>query len=149
MTEEMLCNACKKLHFSSGLVEKAKKIKAKNHLEFLLELFNSELEERDIKRRNACLKSARFDVVKTFENYDFKDIKFPRKLCADDLLNANFIPKKENLILYGNIGAGKTHLAVAVGIAACNLGFRVRFWRVPELVNALIEAKNHWNSRFF
>ena len=75
--EDLLLHACKRLHFGSNLVAQAKKIKAKNHLDFLLELFNSELEERDRKRRNAYQKAAKFDLIKTFEDYTFEDIKFP------------------------------------------------------------------------
>ena len=140
--EDMLALACRKLHFSNHLVTKAKKIKAKTHLDFLLELFNEELDERDRKRRNAYLKAAKFDLTKTFEDYTFEDIKFPGTLSADDIKDMVFIPKKENLILYGNVGSGKTHLAIAAGIAACDAGFRTRFWRTAMLVNALTEAKN-------
>jgi DNA replication protein DnaC len=139
--DDMLLLACKKLHFGSELVASAKKIKAKNHLDFLLELFTAELERRDIKRRNAYQKAAKFDIIKTFENYTFEDIKFPQTLSADDVTGSAFIPRRENLILYGNVGAGKTHLAIAAGIAACDAGFRTRFWRTPTLVNALTEAK--------
>ena len=139
--ESQLLTVCKKLHFSSNLIEKAKKIKAKTHHDFLLKLFTAEAEERDIKRRNALQKAAKFDLIKTFEDYTFEDIKFPNALSADDLMSAVFVPKCENLILYGNVGAGKTHLAIAMGINACDAGFSVRFWRTPVLVNALIEAK--------
>ncbi len=59
----------------------------------------------------------------------------------EDILTANFVSKKQNLILYGNVGAGKTHLAIATGIAACNAGFKTRFYRTATLVNALTEAK--------
>jgi DNA replication protein DnaC len=52
-----------------------------------------------------------------------------------------FIPRHENLILYGNVGAGKTHMAIATGMAACKAGYRTRFWRTANLVNALVEAK--------
>jgi DNA replication protein DnaC len=141
MTEDMLVMACKKLHFSSGLVSNAKKIKKKDNLEFLLELFATEIEDRERKRRNAYQKAAKFDIVKTFEKYTFEDIKFPAALTSDDLLGATFIPRRENLILYGNVGAGKTHLAIAIGVAACDAGFRTRYWRTPTLVNALTEAK--------
>ena len=147
--EDSLAMACKKLHFSSNLVSNAKNIKAKNHLDFLLELFTAELEERDRKRRNAYQKAAKFDIIKTFEDYTFSDIKFPSALSPDDILTLSFIPRKENLILYGNVGAGKTHLAIAMGIAACDLGFRTRFWRTAVLVNALTEAKKQgYLSRF-
>jgi DNA replication protein DnaC len=139
--DDLLLQACKKLRFGSNLVSNAKKIKAKNHLDFLLELFTAELEERDRKRRNAYQKAAKFDIIKTFEDYTFEDIKLPPTLTPDDILDVNFIPKRENLILYGNVGAGKTHLAIALGIAACDAGFRTRFWRTAALVNALTEAK--------
>ena len=139
--EALLAQACKKLHFSSHLVAKAKKIKANDHLDFLLQLFTAELEERDRKRRNAYQKAAKFDIIKTFEKYTFEDIRFPAAITPDDILNLSFIPRKENLILYGNVGSGKTHLAIAMGVAACDAGFRTRFWRTAVLVNALTEAK--------
>ena len=139
--EDLLLSACKRLHFGSDLVTQAKKIKAKNHLDFLLELFTAELERRDIKRRNAYQKAAKFDIVKTFEKYTFEDIKFPPALTPEDLICASFIPRKENLIMFGTIGAGKTHLATAIGVAACDAGFKTRFWRTAVLVNFLTEAK--------
>jgi len=138
---DALFQACKRLHFGDDFVEKAKKIKAKTHLDFLLELFLTEADDRDIKRRNALIKAAKFDIQKTFELFVFDDIKFPKSITPDDVKNCVFIPKHENLILYGNVGAGKTHLAIATGISACNAGFKVRYWSTPRLVNALVEAK--------
>jgi DNA replication protein DnaC len=147
--EDKLLELCRRLRFNSAMIQKAKEIEAGTHLEFLLELFTEEVEERDRKRRNAYIKAAKFDLIKTFQKYTFEDIKFPQALSPDDILNVTFIPKKENLILYGTVGAGKTHMAIAAGIAACNAGFRVKFWRTPVLVNALTEAKNQgYLSRF-
>jgi DNA replication protein DnaC len=65
----------------------------------------------------------------------FSSVEFRCGYCS-------IIPKRENLILYGNVGAGKTHLAIATGVAACDAGFKTRFWRTATLTNALIEAKN-------
>lgn len=149
MVEQQLIDVCKQLRLDSNLVEKAKKIKAKNHLEFLLKLFTEAAEERDRKRRNALQKAAKFDLIKTFEDYTYEDIKFPNALSVDDLMNVSFVPRRENLILYGNVGAGKTHLAIAMGVAACDMGFKTRFWQTPALVNSLTEAKNEGRlSRF-
>lgn len=139
--DEQLVLVCKRLHFGSELAARAKKIKAKTHLDFLLQLFTEEAEERERKRRNYYIKAAKFDILKTFEKYTFEDIKFPNSLTADDIIACNFIPKHENLILYGTVGSGKTHLAIATGIAACNAGFKVRYWSTPRLVNSLVEAK--------
>lgn len=149
MTDDVLIQACRRLHFGSGLVAKAKKIKAKDNLDFLLELFTAEFEERERKRRSNYIKAAKFTLIKTFEDYTFEDIRFPQSLTADDILNAAFIPRKENLILYGNVGAGKTHLAIAAGIAACGVGFKTRFWRTAALVNALTEAKKEGTVSYF
>ena len=141
MNDIALIEACKRLKLGSNVIARAKKIKAKTHVDFLLELFSGELEERDRKRRNAYIKTAGFSIHKTFEKYTFEDIKFPKTLTADDIMEVSFVPRRENLILYGNVGAGKTHLAIAAGMAACNAGYRTRFWRTANLVNALVEAK--------
>ena len=63
--------------------------------------------------------------------------------------NAFFIEKKENLILYGPVGTGKTHMATAVGVAACNRGKKVKFYRTAALVNELIDAKTKGNLSKF
>jgi len=140
-TWKKLGEACKQLKLSQNIVANAKTIKAETHPEFLAKLFIKELEYRDMKRRNSYIRTANFDVEKTFEKYTFEDIKFPKSLSPDDLKNVTFIPRNENVILYGNVGSGKTHLAIAMGMAACNMGYKTRFWRTPMLVNALTEAK--------
>jgi DNA replication protein DnaC len=143
--DELLVSVCKELRLGSGLAAKAKTLanRRKNPaaLDFLLELLRMELEERTLRRRNAYQKSAKFDVIKTFEGYTFEDIQFPKTLAPQDLIDVAFVPRKENVVMYGNVGAGKTHLATAIGVAACDAGFQTRFWRVPNLVNALVDAK--------
>jgi DNA replication protein DnaC len=147
--DDLLQRACRQLRLGSQMVSRAKKIKSKDHLDFLLQLFAAEIEERDRKRRNAYQKAAKFELIKTFEKYTFEDIKFPAALTADDILNLSFVPRRENLILYGNVGAGKTHLAIAAGIAACDAGYRTHWWRTAVLVNALTEAKERGSLSLF
>jgi DNA replication protein DnaC len=142
---DILAEVCKDLHFGANLAARAKTIAARRKtpeaLDFLLELLKSELDDRTLRRVNAYQKAANFEILKTFEKYTFEDIGFPQTISPQDLMDVAFIPKRENLVLYGNTGAGKTHLATAIGVAACNSGFRTRFWRVPNLVNALVDAK--------
>jgi len=148
--ESELLLVCRKLRLGgSGLIQRAKDIVADNHLEFLFKLFTAEIEERERNRRNAYIKAARFDLLKTFEMYTFEDIKIPRTTTVEDIKDCSFVHKKENLILYGNVGAGKTHLAIATGIAACNAGYRTRFWRTATLVNTLIDAKRRGEITHF
>ena len=138
----LLIKYCKELRFSSNLIENAKLLKSQDNLEFLTELFKLEIQNRELKRKNTYIKAAKFDVLKTFENYSFDDILIPNSITIEDISDANFVKSKENLILYGNVGSGKTHLAIATGISACKHGQRVKFFRTSSLVNQLVEAKN-------
>ena len=96
--EDMLYKACKKLRLGSNIVDNAKSIEKSNHIEFLLELFTLELEHRDMKRRNMYIKQAKFDVLKTFEDYSFEDIKVPKSITPDEIIGSNFMIKRK--ILY-------------------------------------------------
>ena len=137
---DLLVKYCKELRFSGNIIENAKLLKSEDNLEFLTELFRLELQNREIKRKNAYIKSAKFDILKTFEYYTFEDISIPNSIDIEDILNSKFVSSKENLILSGNVGSGKTHLAIAAGIAACNHGKKVRFFRTSSLVNQLAET---------
>lgn len=141
----MLAKYCKQLRLGSSIPENASKIQNKNNIEFLTELFKLEIENRDLKRKNMYIKQAAFNVLKTFEDYSFEGIEIPASITIDEIMSAEFISKKENLVLYGNVGAGKTHMAIAAGVAACNNGKRVKFYRTATLVNQLVDAKKQGN----
>ncbi|MFZ5610958.1 ATP-binding protein [Desulforamulus profundi] len=143
--EDALYKLCRRLKLGTNIVDNAKAIKKENNIEFLLELFTMEIENRELKRKNVFIKQAKFDLIKTFEDYTFEDIKIPKSITPNELMDSSFVGKKENLILYGNVGSGKTHLAIAAGIAACNNGKKVRFYRTASLVNELVEAKKQGN----
>lgn len=133
------------MRFGTNMVDNAKALKKDNNIEFLIELFSLEIENRELKRKNTYIKQAKFDLIKTFEDYTFEDIKIPKSITPNDIVDSSFIGKKENLILYGNVGSGKTHLAIAAGIAACNKGKKVKFYRTASLVNELVDAKKQGN----
>lgn len=139
--EAMIEAYCKKLKIGKVFYEGYKDIQANTHEEFLLELLRRELENRELVRKNRYIKGANFDVLKTFEGYSFDDIQIPPAITVEDLKAAKIIEKKENLILYGPVGTGKSHLATAIGIEACNRGKRVKFFRTAALVNMLTDAK--------
>ena len=67
--KEMLAQVCRQLRLGSGLVSRAYEMTGDSHPEFLLNLLSSEVEERDRKRRNLYLSQAKFELIKTFENY--------------------------------------------------------------------------------
>lgn len=138
---ELIAKYCNTLKLGSRIAQNYKDIQAQTHEEFLAKLLALEVEVRERNRRNHMLKQARFDVIKTFGNYRFEKMSIPNSIDIETLRNASFIDKKENLILYGPVGLGKTHLATAIGVEACNQGRHVRFFRTASLVNQLLDAK--------
>lgn len=140
-SDELIKNYCKELRLGMNIYENYSKIEATDFGDFLSKLLRIEIENRDMNRKNRNLKAAGFDVIKTFENYDFKGIQIPQSIDIDNLKGSEFIDNLENLILYGPVGTGKTHLAVATGVIGCAKGKKVKFFRTASLVNQLSEAK--------
>src|SRR5580658_3209898 len=108
-----------------------------DHLTYLLQLL--EREKRSADRR---LKAARFPTIKTLDTFDFTARPSVNKMLIAELVRCEYIDKRENVLLIGNRGTGKSHLATALAAEACARGYRVRFFRTTELVTALIEARN-------
>lgn len=127
----------RKLKLSNNLMDIYPHIDAKTHEEFLLKMLQKLCEDREEKRRIRNLNHAGFLVVKTLGGYDFSQIRFPDDLLVHDLESLRFIDRKENLILYGAVGTGKTHLAVALGVKAISQGKKAVFFRVHDLINQL------------
>lgn len=133
---------CKKMRLSKFFAENAIAISAKNNQEYMLKVLKSEICYRNSKRNNLNIKQAGFDNMKTFENYEFDKIVFPPTITVDNLKSLDFLSRKENLILYGRNGAGKSHMATALGVEACMQGKKVKFYKTAALVNELIDAED-------
>ena len=111
-----------------------------DHLGFLLQVVELELIERERKAAERRLKAARFPAPKTLDEFDFTARPSVNKPLILDLARGDYLTKRENVLFVGPSGTGKTHLATALGLAACAQGKRVRFWRVTELIATLREA---------
>ena len=101
---------------------------------FLCGVFDDEVAWRERSRRERLLKRARFPVPKSFEGYDWTHVRIPGELGRESLESASFVRKRQNLVLYGGVGNGKTHMAIACGVAACEAGLTVMFSTVSDLV---------------
>lgn len=112
-----------------------------DHLGFLLQLCELELIDRERRAAERRLKAAKFPTQKTLETFDFKAQPSINKVLVTELHRGEYIDKRENILIVGSSGTGKTHLATALGIAACGQGKRVRFFRVTELITLLMEAR--------
>jgi DNA replication protein DnaC len=109
---------------------------------YLLRMAELELLERERRAIERRIRQARFPVVKTMDSFDFIAIPSLNKTMVLELARCEFLTRRENVLLLGNSGTGKTHIALALGLAACQRGRRVRFTTAAALVSELIEARD-------
>jgi len=114
---------------------------------YLLRLTELELLDRDRRAVERRIRQARFPVVKSLDSFDFLAIPSLNKTLVLELARCEFLSRKENLLLLGNSGTGKTHIALALGLSACQRGHRVRFTTAAALVGELIEARDEKQLR--
>jgi DNA replication protein DnaC len=115
-----------------------------NYEEYLLRLTEMEVATRSANALKARIKQANFPVHKDFETYDFSVMPSLPKPKILELARGEWIDQRENCCLLGQPGTGKTHLAIALGLAACRQGRRVRFFTAAGLVNRLEEAQKQY-----
>lgn len=108
---------------------------------FLLALAEQELLEREARRRQRRLKEAKIPVVKDLTSFDFDMIPQLNQQKIRQLLSGEYMQKAEPIILIGNPGLGKTHVATALAVAATQQMCRVRFFNAAALVNELLKAQ--------
>jgi len=139
--KEVITQYQKKLRLSSNLIDIYEGIPFENKEQFIRDLLQALHAERvhHIIERN--MKAAKFPGKKLLEDYSFKGITIPENLSIESMTDLVFMEEKQNLIFYGNIGAGKTHLSIALGIKAVNRQKIVYFYRVHELINKLINVR--------
>lgn len=132
---------CRQLILSQNPVRLCDLDATPKHEEFLHRVFKEELEHRERLRKANLFKRAVFPVRKTLETYEWHALRLPSTLQPDELTSCQFVRDKKNLVLYGPVGTGKTHLAIAHGVKACELGITTRFFTAASLVTRLSESK--------
>jgi DNA replication protein DnaC len=109
---------------------------------YLARLIELELLDREARMIERRIKAAKFPAVKSLESFDFEVIPSLNKKRVLDLTRAEFIARHENVIALGPSGTGKTHIATAIGPAACQRGIKVRFATAAAIAHELIEARD-------
>lgn len=112
-----------------------------DHIAFLLRMVERELIDREQRAAERRLKAASFGVLKTLDTFDFTAQPTINRALVLQLMRGEYLDAHENILLIGNPGTGKTHLATAMGHSACAQGRRVRFFSVTGLVTQLLEAR--------
>ena len=113
-----------------------------DHVRYLLRLVELEMIDRERRLVERRIVSARFPVAKSLDAFDFLVIPSVNKPLVMDLARGGFIDRNENVIAVGNSGTGKTHLALGLGLAACQRGYTVLFTSAAALVNTLVECRD-------
>jgi len=112
-----------------------------DHVRYLLRLAELELIERERRMVERRIRAARFPAVKSLDSFDFTAIPSLNKMLVTELARGEYILRRENIIALGNSGTGKTHVALALGLAACQRGVSVSFITAAGLVHQLMEAR--------
>src|SRR3954463_8206291 len=113
-----------------------------DHPRYLLRLAELELMERERRTTERRIRAARFPAVKSLDTFDFAVIPSLNKMLVLELARCEYIQRRENIIALGNSGTGKSHLGLALGLAACQRGFPVGFTTAAGLVHQLLEARD-------
>ena len=117
--------------------------KNQGYEDFLLNLLKFEYDSRTEKSQQRKIKTAGFPYIKTIDELDTSRFEHMSEPFIKELISCDFIKKRQNIVMIGNPGTGKTHLSIALGIKACMQGFNVKFYTAANLANELIEAQEY------
>jgi DNA replication protein DnaC len=113
-----------------------------DHVRYLLRLAELEMIDREQRLVERRIRAARFPAVKSLDSYDFTALPSLNKALVLELARCEYVARRENVIALGNAGTGKTHIALGLGLAACQKGLAVGFTTAAALVHELIEARD-------
>ena len=139
--EKEIAACCKRLKLSSNLAEQAATLTGDTPQEYVLKLFQNEIEYRTLRRRTKMLNTAGFPRRYAVDEFRTEEIDFPEGVNFQSLLSLDFYHSGKNVIMYGGSGTGKTMLSILIGISACNQDVPVKFFRTAGLINQFSESK--------
>ncbi len=111
-------------------------------VEYLAGYLEAERASREASKRAALLRRCALPAPKTFDGYDWSAVSWPEGLGREDLLSLGFLDRREDLVLMGDVGTGKTHMASALCALACERRVEARFFTASPLVMRLRRARD-------
>lgn len=115
--------------------------------EFLCEVLLREIKQREENQQRRRVRQAHFPLGKSLDTFKFEHLAHIEEAFIWQLAAGEFVERKENVIMIGNPGTGKTHLSIGLGRRLCSKGFKVRYYIISNLVIELVEAQEDRNLR--
>lgn len=148
--KEDIINSCRFLKFKGILTHFEEELEAASDYEdYLLRLLKHEEDEKEKRCIESRFNSAHFPYRKYLEDLEVAELPQTMQKRLPELATLDFIEKGKNLIMIGNPGTGKTHIALGLGIKACLQGYKVLYTTVPLLVTELKECNSEKRLRYF
>jgi DNA replication protein DnaC len=133
-----------------GMAKEWRSVAYRDNEQYMQELLDIEVREREANRMARMVKQAGFRVIKTLDDFIWKPgIEIPQSITREEIEAAEFVRHRENLVLMGNCGTGKTHLATAIALNLCQHGRSVRFYTATGLANILQEKHQRGTLNHF
>jgi DNA replication protein DnaC len=125
-----------------GKLAKQAAVEGLDHVQFLARIIELEMIDRERRMIERRIKAAKFSAVKSLDSFDFKAIPALNKMQVLELARCEWVERRENVIALGPSGTGKTHIALGLGLSACQKGLSVGFVTAAALVHELMEARD-------
>jgi DNA replication protein DnaC len=116
-----------------------------SYADFLGQVLQREINQREENQQRLKIRKAKFPLEKSLDTFDLSRLTQVEDALIWQLATGEFVKRRENVIMIGNPGTGKTHLAIGLGRRMCSYGFKVRFYTAANLVAELIEAQLNQN----
>jgi DNA replication protein DnaC len=113
-----------------------------DHPHYLMRLAEMEMIDRERRMVERRIKAAKFPTVKSLDSFNFLALPSLNKMLVLELARSEYVDRRENIIAVGNSGTGKSHIALGIGLAACQKGLSVGFITAAALVHQLREASD-------
>lgn len=130
----------RKMYFSKSSIAYFSGHATPGQLRAVCELLEFEMEVRKENKRRRLMKRAAFPIMKAIDDFDFSEVVMPEGYGKEEMLSLEFVKNAQDFVFYGKTGRGKTHLAIAIGIAAVNAGYEVLFFSTASLVRRLTSS---------
>jgi DNA replication protein DnaC len=137
-----IVDAGRRVYLTRAVLEQWARNATPKQREHLHGMLQAEHASRQHSRRARLVKAARLPALKTLDGYDWDAVRFPDDYTREQLTSLEFIDYAQDLMLFGDVGTGKTHLATALAAAACQRGIPARYFTTSSLVMALRRAKD-------